>query len=227
MAKESVLLFIITVLIIIPITGFANKTIQTTQRIIVIDPGHGGAGNGLVTSGGIKEKTIVLKLAQKIAQKLETSYNVILTRTQDVAISSKERMFTANKNAGDFFLSLHLNHSKEPACFFYYFEPPEPFKQSIIAPKNTWKSQPLLYQSESRQAVSSFLSIFKAHKKTTYFFSKGAPIILLEGATMPAILIEPLSILALPHQPEDIEPILDELSALIAKSINFYFEKKQ
>ena len=227
MAKEIVLLFvIIAALMITASTGFGSKAIQTTQHIIVIDPGHGGTKNGLISSIGLKEKTITLKLAKKTAQQLETRYNVILTRTGDTDISPRERIFMANKNSADFFLSIHLHHSKEPSHFFYYFDPPEIYKGSTAAVKNTWKSQPLLHQSKSKQAVNSFLSIFLANKKTNYFFSKGAPIITLEGATMPAILIEPLSISTLPQHLDEIENILDEYALLIAKSIDLYFRKK-
>jgi N-acetylmuramoyl-L-alanine amidase len=226
LAKETVLLFIITVLMIMPGTVFSNSMIQSTQRIIVIDPGHGGHDSGLATSGGVQEKSIALKLAQKTAQKLETRYNVILTRIKDTNISPHERMFIANKNSAEFFLSIHLHNSKEPSSFFFYFDPPEPGKGETPAAENTWKSQPLFHQPESKQAVNSFLSIFAAHKKTNHFFSKGAPIILLEGATMPAILIEPLSISILPHNPDEINIILDEYAELIAESIDLYFEKK-
>ena len=43
---------------------------------------------------------------------------------------------------------------------------------------------------------------------------------------MPAILIEPLSISILPHNPDEMNIILDEYAVLIAKSIDLYFEKK-
>ena len=103
MAKQNILLLIIiTVLMINPGTGFAQKkikaAIKTTQHTIVIDPGHGGTNNGLVTSSGLKEKSIVLKLAKKTAQKLESRYNVFLTRTRDVDIPPRERIFITNKH---------------------------------------------------------------------------------------------------------------------------------
>jgi N-acetylmuramoyl-L-alanine amidase len=224
LTKENVLLLVfIALLMIIPGPGFAGKTIQTTQHIIVIDPGHGGAQSGLATPGGLKEKTIVLKLAQKTAQRLETRYNVILTRTQDIDLPFRERIFIANKSLGDFFLSIHLHHSNNPFFFVYYFDPPKP---STPAVENSWKSMPLSHQPESKQAANSFLKIFSAHKRTDHFFSMGAPIILLEGATMPGLLIEPLSISTLPQHPEEIENILDEYADVIAKSIDLYFKNK-
>lgn len=230
MPKQTILLLIIIAAVwITPGTGSAQKsikaTIKTTQHIIVIDPGHGGTKNGFVTSSGLKEKTIALMLAQKTAQKLESRYNVFLTRTRDIDIPLRERVFTANKNSADLFICIHLNSSSEPIGFFYYFDLPESIRQSIPIQKNTWKSQPLIHQSESKRAVESFLSIFSAHKKTIHFFTKGVPIMPLEGATMPAILIEPLSIAQIPQHPDEIEKILDEYALLISKSIDLYFKK--
>jgi len=227
LAKENVLLFLIIIAIMItPTTGFCNNTIQTTQHIIVIDPGHGGIETGIVSSGGLTEKTIVLKLAQKTAQQLETRYNVLLTRNQDVDIPFQERIFFTNKNKADLFLSIHLHDSIKPSFFLYYFDLPESYERLTPAGNNTWKSQPLIHQADCKQAVNSFLSIFSADKTAVRFFSKGAPIILLEGATMAAILIEPLSISTLSRHPEEIETILDEYALLISKSIDLYFKKK-
>ena len=227
MAKQSVLLLaIILSLLIIPSACFGKKTIKTMQRIIVIDPGHGGIKNGLVTSSGLKEKTITLRLAQKTAQKLERRYNVLLTRTRDTDIPSRERIFIANKNNADLFVCIHFHNSSKLSGFFYYFDLPESYKPSAFDADNTWKSQPLLHQSGSKKAIDSFLSIFSANKKPIRFFSKGAPISLLEGATMPAILIEPLSISHLSQHLDEIENILDEYALLISKSIDLYFRKK-
>ncbi len=230
MAKQNILLLIIiTVLMINPGIGFAQKTIKaaikTTQHTIVIDPGHGGTNNGLVTSSGLKEKSIVLKLAKKTAQKLESRYNVFLTRTRDVDIPPRERIFITNKHSADLFLCIHLHQSSEPSGFFYYFDPPELYRPSTLTAKNTWKTQPLIHQSKSKHAVDSFLTIFSIHKKINNFSSKGAPIMPLEGATMPAILIEPFSISLLARNPDAIEKILDEYAFLISKSIDIYFSK--
>jgi len=227
LAKQTVLLFaIIAAVLIIPSAGFGEKTIQTTQRIIVIDPGHGGTRNGLVTSGGLQEKNIALKLALKTARKLEDRYNVLLTRNRDTNMSSRDRIFFANKNSADLFVCIHLHHSAKPSGFFYYFSPPKNHSRTIAAGENTWKSQPLIHLSESKKAIDSFLTIFSTNKKPNYFFSDSAPIIMLEGSTMPAILIEPLSISLLPQHPDEIENILEEYALLIAESIDLYFRKK-
>lgn len=226
MAKENRLLFIISLyLLIIPNMGFGNTAIKTTQRSIVIDPGHGGTDSGLVSNSGIEEKTIALRLAQKTAQRLESRYNVILTRITDINIPVRERVFMANQNSVDLFLSIHLHDSNPSSGYFFYFAPAEPDMPATDAPGNSWKSQSVLHQSESKLACVSFFNIFSTHKKTERFYINGAPIIFLEGAIMPALLIEPLSISILPQHPEEIETFLDEYVLLILKSIDLYFKK--
>jgi N-acetylmuramoyl-L-alanine amidase len=191
--------------------------------MIVIDPGHGGTETGLITSNGLKEKTIALKLARKTGKLLERRYNVVLTRNSDLHIPARERIFLANKNKAALFLSIHLHQSNQPFVFLYYFDPPEPHSQLADAEDRTWKSHPLLHQPASKQAIHSFFSIFSTHKKSLQCVSTGSPVRLLEGSTMPAILIEPLCISTLPQQPDEIEIILDEYAVLISKSIDHYF----
>ena len=67
-------------------TGSAVK-----DRIIVIDPGHGGKDPGAV-SGKAIEKSIALKVAQIVKQKLESDgAKVLLTRTGDTYPTLEER----------------------------------------------------------------------------------------------------------------------------------------
>ena len=207
----------------LPNTGFAEKQIKTTQYTIVIDPGHGGKDIGLVSPKGLEEKNLTLSLAQKVAQQIETQYNVLLTRTSDMDTSPHERIFIANNNHADLFLSIHLHQSDQTSVFLYYFNPPQSYRPSMTDSVNTWKLQPLVHQSKSKQAVHSFLHIFSADKKTARLFSKGAPVKILEGTTMPAILMEPLSFSTLSLDPDQAQILIDESARLISKSIDHYF----
>lgn len=208
---------------ILPNNGLAQKKIKTTQHTIVIDPGHGGKDNGIVSSKGLEEKNITLNLARKTAQQLETRYNVLLTRTSDMALSQQERIFIANSNHANLFLSIHLHQSNHASVFFYYFNPPESYKPSTTGSANTWKLQPLTHQSKSKQAVNSFLHIFSTSQKDIRIFSKGAPIKILEGTTMPGILMEPLSFSTLGLDSDQTTTVLDEYARLISESIDHYF----
>jgi N-acetylmuramoyl-L-alanine amidase len=79
-------------------------------RVIVLDPGHGGADAG-VTVGGVAEKDLALQLAHSLAHELEQHLGarVVLTRTDDRAVSVEERAEAANRAHADLVLSLHFD----------------------------------------------------------------------------------------------------------------------
>ncbi len=81
---------------------------------IVIDPGHGGKDPGAISRNGVKEKNIVLDVAQRIKTALEQDgIDVIMTRSSDIFIPLETRARMANKSGADFFISIHANASKK------------------------------------------------------------------------------------------------------------------
>jgi N-acetylmuramoyl-L-alanine amidase len=86
-------------------------------RTVVIDPGHGGADNGVVGSGGAKEKDLVLQLARRLKGAIEgqMGVRVLLTREGDEDVPVDRRASLANNNKADLFISLHANASLDPA----------------------------------------------------------------------------------------------------------------
>ncbi|MFH2060803.1 MAG: N-acetylmuramoyl-L-alanine amidase [Pseudomonadota bacterium] len=228
MAKQTIFISILILVLSASTSSLPAKTlIQTTQKTIALDPGHGGEDFGLVSTMGIQEKTIVLQLAQRTAHLIEGRYNVLLTRSQDITIMPSERMFLANQNQADLFISLHLNTSQKPLAFGYYFDSPD-FTQHQPDLKDTrWKSLPLRHTTQSKAAGKAFLNIFSTQQTPIRFHLNGAPIRVLEGALMPAILIEPFPISMLPQDSNDLVKLLDQYALLISKSIDLYFNKKQ
>jgi len=93
------------------LTGSAPAT--NSGRVLVIDPGHGGANFGTCSvAGGGCEKMFALDWALRLAQLLTTNgWTVWLTRTNDVEISLPARVEVAEAQHADLFLSLHFNHS--------------------------------------------------------------------------------------------------------------------
>lgn len=82
----------------------ANSTSKTYK--VVIDPGHGGADNG-VGSSHLFEKEIVLNIASKVAANFSGSQiEVILTRKDDRLVTLKDRMLQTE--GADLFISLHV-----------------------------------------------------------------------------------------------------------------------
>src|SRR5690606_15738778 len=88
------------------INGYINKTYlqllnqkgpAVKDRIIVLDPGHGGKDPGAVKSNA-REKEIVLKVANLVKQKLEKDgATVKMTRSGDTYPSLEDRVRYAKK----------------------------------------------------------------------------------------------------------------------------------
>ena len=93
----------------------ANKI--GTRAKIVIDPGHGGKDPGAIGPNELQEKDVVLSVAFKVRDLLESyGYTVILTRTTDVYLSLQERCDIANNNDADLFISIHNNSFSDPSA---------------------------------------------------------------------------------------------------------------
>lgn len=88
------------------------------QKIIVIDPGHGGNQTGARWVEGkrvINEKEITLAIALKVAEKLtREGASVILTRAEDNAVGLYERTAIANQASAHFFVSIHCDSNPRP-----------------------------------------------------------------------------------------------------------------
>jgi N-acetylmuramoyl-L-alanine amidase len=84
-----------------------------TIRTVVIDPGHGGADEGVKGAGGTKEKDFTLQMARRLKATIESrlGLRVLLTRDSDEDVPLDRRTALANNNKADLFLSLHANAS--------------------------------------------------------------------------------------------------------------------
>lgn len=106
-------------------------TLNPAFFTVVIDPGHGGRDNG-ARSNGLKEKDLNLDVALRVEKLLGAfSFPTVLTRRDDTFVPLSERAAIANKIDNAVFLSIHFNHSPDPASTgvetFYSSEkvPPE------------------------------------------------------------------------------------------------------
>lgn len=109
-----------------------------TQKIIIIDPGHGGKDSGAIGVNGIKEKDIVLEIAKEILNlnaRADIPLNIYLTRYGDTLISLPNRIKLAKELKADLFISLHGNHSNNPdakGTEVYIANQPDKFSRSSI-----------------------------------------------------------------------------------------------
>lgn len=96
------------------------------ERVVVIDPGHGGRDPGTVGPGNIREKDVALAVGLRLKEVLrDRGYEVHLTRSDDRYIPLLERPRLANEWKADrpasLFLSLHANASQPSARGFETF----------------------------------------------------------------------------------------------------------
>lgn len=89
---------------------------RSTIRTVVIDPGHGGADEGVRGPGGLAEKVVTLAAARRVKSALEArlGLRVLLTRDDDRELPFDTRTAVANNNKADLFISLHANASFRP-----------------------------------------------------------------------------------------------------------------
>lgn len=88
-----------------------DKKHPLKDKIITLDPGHGGSESGSVGPTGIPEKTINLAIAKYLRKYLEKSgVKVIMTReNDDQSVGLYERVDIAQKNNSLILLSIHNN----------------------------------------------------------------------------------------------------------------------
>ncbi len=98
-------------------TGF-SPLIQTSpsnspthsRAVVVIDPGHGGGDPGALGINGLKEKDIVMSIAQQVAANLQQyGLQTVLTRRDDREIDLEPRVQLAERVNARVFVSIHAN----------------------------------------------------------------------------------------------------------------------
>ena len=84
-------------------------------KTIAIDAGHGGHDPGAIGKSGLKEKTITLDIAQRLAVlvKERLGCTVVMTRDKDVFIPLEQRPFIAKSKGADLFVSIHVNANRK------------------------------------------------------------------------------------------------------------------
>ncbi len=210
------ILLILCLLSVFPGAAGAGPVIKTTQKTVVLDPGHGGTDHGIVTSWGAREKETTLKLAQKIAHHLEGQYNVLLTRSSDTLVSAQQRAAFANRNRADLLISLHTHGAKANQGFIIFFEGPT----DSPGGRESWHAQPLLRQAKSRKAATELAKTCQEELGLEFLAIPG-PAHVLNGTLMPAVVMEliPFSTLRGPHEREK---GMDQAAAAISAGIGRY-----
>lgn len=132
--KSSVLIFTLILLTVLlgyktAASRYEERYISTlswvmSDKLVVIDPGHGGDDPGALGSNGVHEKDIVLEVSRRLSETLRQSgAQVLITRDIDRDLGDPEmqniyrgnvqdltrRVELANNNNADIFISIHVN----------------------------------------------------------------------------------------------------------------------
>ena len=179
---------------------------------IVIDPGHGGRDPGAQARGG-SEAVITLDIALRLEKLLKgAGLEVVLTRRTDRYVALEERTEIANRAAGDLFLSIHVNASRNTRAqgvetYVLNFAS-NPEAEAVAARENAsseWTMSSLngILQAialnskldESRGFAATVQNslvrrLRSTHRQLKDLGVKQAPFVVLIGAEMPSVLVE-------------------------------------
>jgi N-acetylmuramoyl-L-alanine amidase len=190
------------------------KQLGLGVKRIIIDAGHGGKDPGALGRYGLREKDIVLQLANILAKKVreELKCEPLLTRGSDVFLPLEKRTAIANIKKADLFISLHVNAHKNRKVqgletYFLNIALDEDSmnlaaRENATSTKNISDLQMILndlmlntkINESSRLAEFVHMGLMhevrKRYKNVENRGVRQAPFYVLIGADMPAILVE-------------------------------------
>jgi N-acetylmuramoyl-L-alanine amidase len=182
-------------------------------RAIIVDAGHGGSEPGAKGPGGALEKDVTLAVARRLKAALEARLGIraILTRDGDATMGLDERAAVANNNKGDLFVSLHANASMRPGTAgaeVFYLSLDEYGDAAQRAARGDRESLPVFgggsrdielilwetaqarYIQESAALAHAAEAALREHVPMSPRSIQQAPLRVLVGANMPAVLVE-------------------------------------
>lgn len=94
----------------------STHSLPFKQKIILIDPGHGGQDPGTISCTGVYEKDLALQIGFLVRETLLKSkrYIVKMTREEDQFLPLRDRLAFAREVKADLVISLHADSSPKP-----------------------------------------------------------------------------------------------------------------
>ncbi|WP_442781236.1 N-acetylmuramoyl-L-alanine amidase CwlD [Clostridium sp. ZS2-4] len=230
MIRENKLIYIILILIISAVSfgNFEHIVFaeENTQKIILLDPGHGGIDGGAISKNGTVEKNINLSIAKKLKINLEQKgFNVIMTREDDIGLYSDKGRIRDKKNEDlnnrckikgetncDIFMSIHLNM----------------FQQSQYYGAQVWYSK----EGESAELAhilqQNLIKDLNNNNKRKEKCAKGAYKILRCHSDIPSVLVE-CGFLSNLEEEEKLktDSYQEKIAVSLANSIEEFFKYKK
>ena len=240
-----------------PVKTYTEKyfTPLTKQKIVIIDPGHGGKDTGAIGYKKLREKNAVLKIALKLGKYLKKyGYKVYYTRSRDIFIKLRNRTHFANLKKADIFISIHANAAPKRSQYLvskgietYFLSPARSTRaKRVSALENRVDLSSMDYFSKqvflnflnrekivssNKLAIDIQRGVLKNIRKRYRVVDGGvrkAPFWVLVGAQMPAVLIETGYITNPTEAKRLFNPYYEDLLARgIADGVASYFEKNR
>jgi len=184
----SVSLFVVTTCLVYSMSlqeAVPTMVLPVTNKVIVLDPGHGGIDPGAIGKSGTKEKDVNLDIVLKIQGLLEQSGCITqLTRAVDESIHDinssrrknsdlKNRKIIADTSQANAFISVHLNSF----------------------PQSRYKGVQSFYPKESEQGKLLAVNIQKELKTTLGINDNREAlairdIYILKNTSIPSVIVE-------------------------------------
>jgi N-acetylmuramoyl-L-alanine amidase len=191
---------------------------------VVIDAGHGGHDTGSIGPTGYTEKELVLDVATRLKQLVETELGaeVVMTRSEDTFVPLETRTSIANEQQADLFISIHANSSRVRSVrgvetyFLNFTSSREALetasRENAASERSIHELQDLVKKimlrdkvDESRDLAQHIQRAMATRKGSgTDRGVKQAPFIVLIGADMPSILAE-VSFISNPQEERQIK----------------------
>ncbi|WP_331774037.1 N-acetylmuramoyl-L-alanine amidase family protein [Sulfurospirillum sp. 1612] len=192
-------------------------TFNPRNKIIVLDPGHGGKDSGAIGYKRRYEKNAVLSIALKTYKELKKrGYRVYMTRRGDYFVKLRNRTRFANQKRADLFISIHANAAPKKSQYYsakgletFFLSPARSARSKRVAAlENRVDLEDMDYYSKNtflnlinrekivqanKMALDVQQGILQNVRKKYHIVDGGvrkAPFWVLVGAQMPAILIE-------------------------------------
>ena len=224
----------------IPDAYAKKRRFEADMPVVAIDPGHGGKDTGAKGQNGVLEKTVTIDLARMIAQQLDADYRVVLTRNDDYGLDNSSRTAAANHAKADIFISLHTGssfiHDINRSTVYFYL----PFQGSALTteskiqqpsavdqPAVRWNMIQTKYRAASEKLANQMQSRLAAIWQPPDVVVRGIPMLVLEGADMPAVAIEIGNLANASAEKELADPaFLSRIARVIASAIEAFLAEK-
>jgi N-acetylmuramoyl-L-alanine amidase len=196
------------------VTPSLTRALGLKLHRVALDAGHGGIDPGSDGPTGLVEKELALDITLRLGKLLEerAGMEVLYTRKDDSYVDLHERAPFANKARADLFLSIHANTApvrNVVGTETYFLNRGESKEDLALATRENATSDRSLFElgdlvkkivaydkrDESRQFAASIQAATHELSTQTYgrLYNRGvrhSPLVVLIGATMPAVLVE-------------------------------------